>query len=89
MVPLSIWNLEYLALESLHDGGDNAHRNTAHASQRTANIAHLIAATQEAPRRTLSSLGRTPPHAVLASLSPTWGSFRCAFPQVLKLRKLA
>ena len=30
-----------------------------------------------------SNAGRTPAHAVLAWLSPTWGSFRCAFPQVI------
>ena len=71
-----IWNLESRIFGRLHDGGDNARRS--HDPRIATHRKHLHT------RR--SNAGRTPTHAVLAWLSPTWGSFRCAFSQVDKLR---
>ena len=55
-----IWNLSIQSFKSSDVcmmGATMRIADTAHASRRTANIAELIAATQEEPRRTLSSLG--------------------------------
>ena len=75
---LSIWNLESRIFGRLHDGGDNARRR--HDPRIATHRKHCT------PHR--SNAGRTPAHAVLAWLSPTWGSFRCAFSQVVDFDSL-
>ena len=84
---LTIWNLPIsqsgiwnLAIQSFNlecsdvcmMGGDNAHRR--HGPRIATHRKHCT------PHR--SNAARTPAHAVLAWLSPSWGSFRCAFSQV-------
>ena len=70
-----IWNLSIQSFNLERSDvcmteGDNAHRRHGPSSQRTANIAHPIAATQQEPRRTLSSLGQVQAGGAPAAHSP-------------------